>query len=377
MKVNVKALRGALKAINLVVEKRNTTPILSHVLLQSGPAQLVLTATDLDLQLSKTIDLEEPGKNKALSICVDAGTLDKIAGKLPVDGIAELLLKDGKVSVACGRARFSLPTLPAEDLPMIAGASDWPHQWAQEPGELATMLHRVGFAASSEETRYYLNGVYLHVPSDSDCMFAAATDGHRLARHHVDTPEGAEELAGIILPTKAVRAVQSLMDEEGGAVEVAMSKSKFRFDIGQSVLVGKAIDGQFPDYTRVIPAANSIAAWFEPGPLIEAVERVTTISSDKTRCIALDFRADKLVLEVTSPENGTASEEVPIDLTGEPVRIGFNGRYLLDVLGQLKAMSGDGGKVRALLAGPADPSLWQTSDDARTSYVLMPMRVAP
>jgi DNA polymerase-3 subunit beta len=375
VKVNVKALRGALKAINQVVEKRNTIPILSHVLIDATPGAMTLIATDLDLQIARTIALEEPGKGKALSICVDAGTLASIAGKLPAEGIAEIVLKDGKIIVSCGRARFNLPTLPGADLPLIAHDGNWPHQWEQEPGELSMMLHRVAFAAGTEDTRYYLTGVYLHVPSDSECLFAAATDGHRLARHHVDTPEGADELAGIILPSKAVKALQSLMEEGSARVDIAMSDTKFRFDLGDAVLIGKAIDGTFPDYTRVIPAGNSIAAWFEPGPLIEAVERVLTISSEKTRLIALDFRADKLVLDVVSAENGTASEEVPIDLTGAPVRIGFNGRYLLDVLGQLKGMSGDGGKVRALLGGPADPSLWQASDESRSAYVLMPMRI--
>lgn len=374
MKVNVKALRGALKAINLVVERRATIPILSNVLVQSGPAQLTLTATDLELQLSKVIDLEEPGKNKALDIAVDAGTLASIAGKLPVDGIAEIVLKDGKLAISCGRARFNLPTLPSADMPLLSDG-DWPIQYEQPADQLATMLHRVAFAASTEDARYYLKGVYLHVPPMSDCIFAAATNGHRLARYHAEVPEGAEELAGIILPAKAVKALSALFDDEGGPVDIAMAGGRFRFGVGQTVLIGKAIDGTFPDYTRVIPAVSQTAAWFDPAILVEAVERVLTISSDKTRGLALDFQTDRVVLNVTSPENGTATEELPIELTGPPVRIGFNGRYLLDLLGQLKNMSSDGGRVVAKLNGDADPTLWQTSDEAQATYVLMPMRV--
>lgn len=374
MKVNVKALRGALKAINLVVEKRNTVPILSHVLLQSGPAQLRLTGTDLELQLSKLIDLEEPGKNEALDIAVDAGTLASIAGKLPADGIAEILLKDGKISISCGRARFKLPTLPSTDMAMLV-ERDWSVQYEQDAGRLATMLHRVAFAMSTEDVRYYLKGVYLHVPEGSESLFAAATNGHRLARYHEELPEGADELAGIILPAKAVKTLSSLLDDEGGPVDIAMSGHTFRFDVGQTTLVGKAIEGSFPDYSRVIPSASQTAAWFDPGALVEAIERVLTISTEKTRGLALDFQADRVVLDVTSLEHGTASEEVPIELTGAPVRIGFNGRYLLDLLGQLRGMSGDGGRVVAKLNSDVDPTLWQTSDEAQAAYVLMPMRV--
>ncbi|MEA3390584.1 MAG: DNA polymerase III subunit beta [Pseudomonadota bacterium] len=375
MKVNVKALRGALKAINLIVEKRNTIPVLQHVLIQSTPAQMTLTGTDLDLQVTKVVDLEEPGKNKALSICVDAATLASIAGKLPAEGIADIDRGEkGQVAISCGRARFKLPTLPAEDLPLIPSPA-WEAQWEQQGGELTAMLHGVAFAASSEEARYYLNGVYLHVPADSECQVAAATDGHRLARFHVPVAEGAEAMPAIIVPTKAVKALMSIMDEESGEVGVSVSAGKFQFEVGQTMLLGKVIEGQFPDYTRVIPVGNKIDAWFEPAPLAEAVERVLTISMDKTRALALEFMSDRVVLTVNSPENGTATEEVPIDLTGDSVRIGFNGRYLLDVLAQLKGTGADGVKARVLLNSHDEPTLWQQSDEARATYVLMPMRV--
>lgn len=373
MKVNVKALRGALKAITMVVERRNTIPVLSHVLLQSGPAQLVLTATDLDLQISKVIDLEEPGKNKALSICVDAALLASIAGKLPGDGTAMVEEKGGKITIGCGRAQFKLPTLPAEDLPLIATSSEWDAQWEQGASELATMLDGVAFAASSEDARYYLQGVYLHVPADSESLIAAATDGHRLARFQVPLPEGAASMPGIIIHSKAVKALGNLLDEEGGKVDVAVSRSKFRIEVGQATLIGKAIDGTFPDYTRVIPTAHPIDVWFEPKPLADAIERVLTISSEKTRSLALDFADGRVRLCVNSPEHGTAQEDVPVELSGGALRIGFNGRYLLDVLAQLKG--GDGAKARVLLHEPASPSLWQTSDEALSTYVLMPMKV--
>ncbi len=379
MKVQVKVLRDAMKAINLVVEKRNTLPILSCVLIVAGPSQMTLTATDLDLEMTKVIDMEEPGKNKAAAFCVDAGTLDGIARKLPADGIVSLDVGakgDRIVTVSCGRSRFKLPILPTDDFPRIAVDGGWPVQYEQSRADMIAMLHHVAFAASSEDVRYYLKGVYLHVPGDGDVMNAAATDGHRLARFRVDAPEGAEELAGIILPTKTVKALDSLLEVEGGAANVAMSDTKFSFEIGATTLTGKAIDGQFPDYTRVIPADHTNAAWFCPHALAQAVDRVLTISTEKTRGIALQFEADRIVLTVRSPENGEASEEVPANLTGEPVRIGFNGRYLLDVLAKLKGMGAEGALVQAMVGDEAAPTLWRQSDDARATYVVMPMRVA-
>ena len=373
IQVNVKTLRGALKAINAVVEKRTTVSICATVLVRSTPGQMFLTGTDLDIMIEKTVDLEDAGANKAMSFCVDAATLASIAGKLPAEGVAAIEA-DGNsgITIKCGRARFKLPTLSADDFPLLAGG-DWHAQWEQDGTQLVQMIESVRFAISTEETRYYLNGIYVHVPDGSECQFAAATDGHRLARFHCDAAEGAEEMPGIILPRKAVAALAQLLDEEGGKVDVAVSTSKFRFEIGTTVLTGKLIDGTFPDYTRVIPAANRLDCWFEPGPLAEAVERVLTISSDKSRSIAFTFDAKAITLEVVSPENGTASEEVPCEYEGEALRIGFNGSYLLDVLRHLKG--GGDERARVKLADPTAPSLWQTSDDAARLYVLMPLRV--
>ncbi len=376
IQVNVKALRGALAAIGTVVEKKATVPILTHVLIRTTPGQMMLTATDLDLMVEQTIALEDAGANSAEAFCVAADLIKSIAGKLPADGIATIDRDDkNAISIKCGRARFKLPTLPTDDFPVIA-LGDWDAQWEQPGSGLTAMIDSVRFAISTEETRYYLNGIYWHVPDGSACQFAAATDGSRLARFHGDVPDGAADMPGIILPRKAVAALDAMVDAEGaGTVEVAVSKGKFRFAIGQCVLTGKTIDGTFPDYTRVIPAANSMAAWFDPAALAEAVERVLTISSEKTRLIALDFTSEMVTLRVVSPENGTASEDVPCDYDGTPLTIGFNGRFLLDVLAHLKGTDAEGTRARVLLADAAAPSLWQQSDDAARLYVLMPMRV--
>ncbi|HEY9581131.1 MAG TPA: DNA polymerase III subunit beta [Rhizorhapis sp.] len=375
IQIKVKTLRAALKSIKAVVETKATVPILTHVLVRSTPGQMTLIGTDLDIMIDQTVDLEDAGSNKALTFCIDAGTLASIAAKLPAEGIA-CIESDGNtgITIKCGRARFKLPTLPADDFPTIP-AGDWDAQWEQDATELIAMIDSVSFAMSTEETRYYLNGIFLHVPGGSESQFAAATDGNRLARFHCDVADGAEGMPDIILPRKAVAALAQLLDEEGGTVGIAVSTTKFRFDVGKTVLTGKLIDGKFPDYARVIPTGHRLAAWFEPGPLAEAVERVLTISSDKTRSIALEFATETVTLQVISPENGTASEDVPCDYDGEPLRIGFNGAYLLDVLRHLKGTDADGTRARVLLGDPAAPSLWQQSDDAKRLYVLMPMRV--
>ncbi|MDH2129877.1 DNA polymerase III subunit beta [Sphingobium yanoikuyae] len=375
IQVKVDRLRAAMKAIDEVVEKRSTVPILSNVLIRSTLGQMTLIGTDMDIMVEKVVDLEDAGANKAMEFTVDAATLKLIAAKLSADGVATIEA-DGNtgITIKCGRARFKLPTLPSDDFPVLA-AGDWDAQWEVSATMLIDMIESVRFAQSTEETRYYLNGIYLHVPGDSECQFAVATDGSRLARFHVEVPDGADDMPGIIIGRKAVKALADLLDAEGGTVDVAVSTSKWRMEIGTTVLTGKAIDGQFPDYTRVIPAANDKAAWIYPGPLAEAVERVLTISSDKSRAIALEFSRDLLVLTVSSPENGTAREEVECEYDSAPLRIGFNGRFLLDMLGRLKGTDAKEARAQVKMADEAAPTLWQQSDDARQLYVLMPMRV--
>jgi DNA polymerase-3 subunit beta len=310
-----------------------------------------------------------------MNFCVDASTLASIAAKLPTEGIASIA-PDGNtgITIKCGRARFKLNTLPTDDFPTIA-MGDWDAEWEQDATQLIKLIESVKFAIANEETRYYLNGIYVHVPDGSSCQFAAATDGNRLARYHWEVLDGAEGMPGIIIPRKAIATLSQLLDEEGGTVGVSVSTQRFRFEIGKTVLTGKTIDGAFPEYSRVIPVSNRLDCWFEPGPLAEAVERVLTISSDKTKTIAVNFEAKAITLEVVSPETGTASEDVPCEFNGDALRIGFNGRFLLDILAQLKGTGAEGTRARVLLADPTAPSLWQNSEEAAGLYVLMPLRV--
>ena len=199
---------------------------------------------------------------------------------------------------------------------------------------------------------------------------AAATDGHRLARVTVPRPDGAEGMPDVIIPRKCVGELRKLLDEVDGSVEMSLSPTKVRFGMGQAILTSKLIDGTFPDYSRVIPTANDKLLKIDPRSFEEGVDRVATIASEKTRAVKMALERDKITLSVTSPENGTAAEEVPGDYGAQAMEIGFNARYLLDILGQI-----DGEQVEVHLADAAAPTLIRESDHAAALYVLMPMRV--
>ena len=361
-------LKG-LSHVQSVVERRNTIPILSNVLVDAGSAGSIrLMATDLDLQIDETVAaaVDQPG-----AITVSAHTLFDIARKLPEGSQVELTAAEGRLAIRAGRYNSTLPTLPRDDFPVIA-EGELPTQFELPAETLKQIIDKTRFAISTEETRYYLNGIFLHVADDGGqpVLKAAATDGHRLARVTVARPDGAEAMPDVIVPRKCVAELRKLLDEVDGSVGVSLSGSKIRFDLGQAILTSKLIDGTFPDYSRVIPTANDKLLKLDPKSFMEGVDRVATIASEKTRAVKMALDRDKITLSVTSPENGAAIEEVPGDYAAMPFEIGFNSRYLLDILGQI-----EGDMVEVHLADAAAPTLIRESDTSPALYVLMPMRV--
>ena len=357
-------LKG-LSHVQSVVERRNTIPILSNVLLDAtADGQLRLMATDLDLQINESVaaEVEQPG-----STTVSAHTLFDIARKLPEGAQVSLTAAEGRMTIVAGRARFTLGTLPRDDFPVIA-EGELPTQFELPVETLKQIVDKTRFAISTEETRYYLNGIFLHVAEG--VLKAAATDGHRLARVTVDQPKGAEAMPDVIVPRKCIAELRKLLDEVDGSVGVSLSGTKIRFDLGQAILTSKLIDGTFPDYSRVIPTGNDKILKLDPRSFEEGVDRVSTIATEKTRAVKMALDRDKITLSVTSPENGTAAEEVPGDYAAMPFEIGFNSRYLLDILGQI-----DGDVVEVHLNDAAAPTLIRENDKAPALYVLMPMRV--
>lgn len=364
-------LKG-LSHVQSVVERRNTIPILSNVLIEAtAEGVLRLMATDLDLQINESVAaaVDQPG-----TTTVSAHTLFDIARKLPEGAQVQLSASEGRMTINAGRARFSLGTLPRDDFPVIA-EGDLPTSFELPAETLKQIIDKTRFAISTEETRYYLNGIFLHVaeeggPAGAPVLKAAATDGHRLARVTVQRPEGAEGMPDVIVPRKCVGELRKLLDEVDGSVGVTLSGAKIRFDLGQAILTSKLIDGTFPDYSRVIPTGNDKILKLDPRSFEDSVDRVSTIATEKTRAVKMALDRDKITLSVTSPENGTAAEEVPGDYTSPGFEIGFNSRYLLDILGQI-----DGDLVEVHLADAAAPTLIRENDKAPALYVLMPMRV--
>ena len=360
-------LKG-LSHVQSVVERRNTIPILSNVMIDASADGVIrLMATDLDLQIDETVAaaVDQPG-----ATTVSAHTFFDIVRKLPEGAQVELTAAEGKLSIVAGRARFALGTLPRDDFPVIA-EGELPTQFELPSETLKAIIDKTRFAISTEETRYYLNGIFFHVSDDGQPVLkAAATDGHRLARVTVPRPDGADEMPSVIVPRKCIGELRKLLDEVDGSVGVSMSGSKIRFDLGRAILTSKLIDGTFPDYSRVIPTGNDKILKIDPKSFMAGVDRVSTIATEKTRAVKMALDRDKITLSVTSPENGTAAEEVPGDYASQGFEIGFNSKYLMDILGQV-----EGDMVEVHLADAAAPTLIRENDKAPALYVLMPMRV--
>jgi len=358
-------LLKALGHVQSVVERRNTIPILSNVLIEAQEdGSIRLMATDLDLQVDESVAAQV---SQAGATTVSAHTFFDIVRKLPERSQVELSASDGKMQVVAGRARFNLSTLPRDDFPVIA-EGDLPTRFELPAATLRQIIDKTRFAISSEETRYYLMGIFLHIADDR--LKAAATDGHRLARVTVAKPEGADGMPDVIIPKKCVAEIRKLLDEVEGTLEVSLSPTKIRFNLGTAVLTSKLIDGTFPDYTRVIPTGNDKLLKLDPKAFAAGVDRVSTIASEKARAVKIALDRDRVTLSVTSPENGLATEELAADYTSDAIEIGFNARYLLDILAQI-----EGDTVEVHLADAAAPTLLRENDKSDALYVIMPMRV--
>ena len=362
-------LLKSLNHVQRVVERRNTIPILSNVLLKAEDGNLTLKATDLDLEVTETTPaaIEQTG-----ATTVPAHMLYDIVRKLP-DG-SEVMLsitEDNGLSLMAGRSQFRLQMLPESDFPDLT-AAEFSHTFRMACSDFKNLIDRTQFAISTEETRYYLNGIFFHCVEDDGTMMlrAVATDGHRLAQAQTTSPDGCEGMPGIIVPRKAVGEVQKLLDEPDASVTVELSDTKIRFTVGNVILTSKLIDGTFPDYNRVIPAGNDKELVLDRATFAAAVDRVSTIASDRGRAVKLSLSDGQLVLSVNNPDSGSAEEEIAVGYTAEPLDIGFNSKYLLDITNQLTA-----DEATFMLADPGAPTLIREKTQAGALYVLMPMRV--
>ena len=372
------AFLKSLTHVQSVVERRNTIPILSNLLLEAENNVLVLTATDLEIEICERVeaDVDAPG-----AITAPAHMLYEIVRKLN-DGAQIALAADedgSRLTLTSGRSSFALQTLPREDFPTMP-KDDMPTAFALPAKELRRLIDKTLFAVSTEETRHYLNGVFLHVPQadaeeggDNDgapMLRAVATDGHRLARLQMPRPVGAENMPSIIVPRKTTAEVQKLLETADSDVAVQVSDTRIHFAFGDIVLTSKLIDGKFPDYGRVIPADNDKILEVDAKTLSQSVDRVSAISSEKSRAVKLVLGPDQLSLSVSNPESGTAHDEMSVAYAADALEVGFNARYLLDIAAHM-----DGDKAVFQLSDGGSPVVILDAEDAHALYVLMPMRV--
>lgn len=365
-------LMKSLAHVQNVVEKRNTIPILANVLLSVKGGVLTIAATDLEIALVEEVPAETLRDG---AITVPAATLYEIVRRQPDNAVIELDHPGGDAQLAlrAGRYSTSLVALSVEEFPKL-DAGKLSHHFVLSAQELRGLIDRTRFAISNEETRYYLNGIYLHAAEgpNGPVLRAAATDGHRLARVEEPLPQGAADMPGVIIPRKTVAELRKLLDEAAGELEVSLSETRIQFSIGTMRLTSKLIDGTFPDYDRVIPRGNDKILRVDKKDLNDAVGRVSAISSEKHRPVKLSLARDLLVVSAASADQGSASEELGGDLIeyqSGPLEIGFQARYLSDVIDQIK------GKVEFAFSDGIAPTLVRDEDDISAVYVLMPMRV--
>ena len=363
------ALLKALNHVQSVVERRNTIPILSNVLVSAQGDSLKLTATDLDIEISESApaEVERGGQTTA-----PANYLYDFVRKLP-DGSAVKLDVSGddpRLFISAGKSRLHLPILPAGDFPSMP-SDGFETRFEVEPTELSRLIDKTRFAISTEETRYYLNGIFFHaVDQDGAKLRAVATDGHRLALADANAPKGAQGMPGVIVPRKTINELKRLLDDAADMVEIAVSPQKIRFALGDAVLTSKLIDGSFPEYARVIPKNKAKKLKIDNKSFREAVDRVSTVSAERSRSVRLALEKDKVTLTVNNPDAGVATEDLAADYRDDSMEIGFNARYLLDVADQI-----EGSEAVFELADSGSPTLVRDEADENAIYVLMPLRV--
>ena len=364
------ALMKALGHVQSAVERRNTIPILSNVLLSAERDRLTFSATDLDMEIidEALAQVDQPGQ-----ITAPAHTLYEIVRKLPEGADVSLSFtgEDPRLTVAAGRSRFNLPVLPAGDFPVMS-SDGLSSRVGVDVGDLIRLIDKTRFAISTEETRYYLNGLYLHTVVDNGVqkLRAVATDGHRLALAEMPAPEGSAGTPGVIVPRKTIGEARRLLEDAGENVDLQVSAQKIRLDFNGAALTSKVIDGTFPDYTRVIPTGNTRKLEVDASEFAKAVDRVATVSSERSRAVKLSLEEDRLILSVNSPDSGAAEEELAVAYGDDRLEIGFNAKYLLEIASQV-----DRENAVFLFNSAADPTLMREGNDTSAVYVVMPMRV--
>lgn len=359
------ALLKPLQLVAGVVERRQTLPVLSNVLLVVEGQQLSLTGTDLEVELVGRVTLEaaaEPGE-----ITVPARKLMDICKSLPSDALIDIRVDEQKLLVKAGRSRFTLSTLPANDFPTVEeGPGSLTFNLPQ--AKVRRLIERTSFAMAQQDVRYYLNGMLLEV--QSGLLRAVATDGHRLAMCSMEATIQQDGKHQVIVPRKGILELARLLTDQEAEVSIVLGQHHIRANTGEFTFTSKLVDGKFPDYERVLPRGGDKLVLADRQGLREAFSRTAILSNEKYRGIRLTLAAGLLKIQANNPEQEEAEEEIVVDYNGGGLEIGFNVSYLLDVLGVMGTE-----QVRLILSDSNSSALLQEADNDDSAYVVMPMRL--
>ncbi len=358
-------LAAALREVRGAVQRRNTIPILSNVLIEADASGTVrLTATDLDVMVTRVLSAKVEA---ATSFTVDANRLADVVGTFTAGSQTTIRHEHPAATVTSGRARLRFATLPRADFPILE-QKDVAAQFTMDPKALTRAMGAVRHAVSTEETRYYLNGVFIH--AEGDKLTFVAVDGHRLARYVDDLPPGAAAMPDTIIRTRCIDLVRGAAEARDAQVELFVGDGKVTMATGDYTIVAKVVDGQYPDYARTIPAHNDRIATIDRDALYEAVNRVAVAVSEKVRAVKIEVGNDLLRTSVVSPEHGEAADHVSCTYGSRPIEIGFNSRYLRDALGVF-----DVDQIDIAFGDRAGPALITSPKASNLTLVIMPLRV--
>ena len=372
-KINSTDLLKALSHIHGIVEVRHTLPILSNIILEAKDDKLILSSTNLDIYCSDKIKAEVLQSGE---VSVSAVTFFEIIKRLPSGSEVLMIMEEGEneIRLTCGRSKFNLSTLKTDDFPIISD-SDLSTNFVLSADELIRIIDKTKFAVSNEETRYYLNGIFLHKAERNSIQFlrAVATDGHRLAQYDIPLPQGAEDITGIIIPKKTIYELRKVLDDANGDVSVSLNENKIKFSFNDLKVVSKVIDGTFPDYTKVIPQKNDKNFKTNNSDLKNAIDRVSAVAANeesKSKAIKFCIENNLLSLSVESQSKGSANEMIDVNYSGDKVDIGFNSKYIIDICNEV-----DGDEISISLSDSISPAIILDKTDENLFFVLMPMRI--
>ena len=358
-----------LSHLQSIVNKKNTLPILSNILIEAEQNSLTLSSTDMDISIKETINcnIVEPG-----STTLNAQIMFDIIKKLPDTSEVEFISNNSKIlTIRSNVSKFSLSCLPKDDFPIIETNTTGKRLLVKSQ-TIFNLISKTKFAISNEETRYFLNGIYFNVSSKdkSSTLTFVGTDGHRLATSSSSTNQFSSDIQGVIIPKKTINELSKLLSENSNDIEIDISSNKIIFYIDNLILISKLIDGNFPDYTRVIPNNNNNHLKVNRSHLLSAVDRVSTIANEKSPSIKFKLFKNLVNLSTINNENSTATEDIETNYDGDEIEIGFNSRYIMDILDCL-----EGEEIKISFNDNSTPIIVQEKSGSETIYVLMPMRV--